>query len=395
MNQMKTEMKEINNFLNSCFTEMIEFTRKLIRINSINGNETEVAKAIAKKLGEYGIEGEFLGEDCKRLNLITRIRGQNSKRNLMLCGHMDTVDIGDSLKWEYGPLSGEYVDGKIYGRGSLDMKSGLTSIVYTAITINELNIKTKGDLILTFTYDEESGRHSGIKYIINNGIKADACIVAEPMRGKSVCIGSRGVYRFEVVTRGQTAHTGSMSKMGVNAVTKMAKVLLSLEKLKLKTKCIRKFPKPKITPTIVHGGIGINIVPDVCKALVDCRLCYGQTDKTILRDIQHEINRLKEKDSELKVDIHRLVYTPPAIINKNERIVDASCKAVKTVLGFKPKLRISGYTSDANHLITNGIPTMIFGCEGNNVHSENEYVKAESILNISKIFTLAVVNFLS
>jgi succinyl-diaminopimelate desuccinylase len=390
-------MKDINEIIKKIDfykEEIIAFTQNLIKINSVNGNETEVCKLIKEKLSEHGIKSKLVGNDKKRLNLIAKIEGRKHSKTLMLNGHTDTVPFGDLSKWKYKPLSGKFVDGKIYGRGSYDMKGGIASIVFAAIALKESQIKLGGNLILAFSADEESGNHTGIRYLVKKGIKPTACIVAEPMSKKAIRIGSRGMYRFEIITKGKTAHTGSTSKKGINAVIKMAKILLALQKMKPRYIKYKLFPPPKITPgTIINGGIAINIVPDSCRALVDCRLSYGQTKKTILSDIRRELKRLKEKDKKLSFSIRELSYVPPAIINKNHRLVKISSKNIRKILGFEPSLKISGGVTDGNILVKAGIPTIIFGPEGDHAHSENEFVKVESIINISKVFALTAIDW--
>ncbi len=374
--------------------EMISFTQDMIKIDSVNNNETEVCGLIKKKLSDYGIESKLIGEDKNRLNLIARIEGTNHKKSFMLNGHMDTVPVGDISKWEYDPFSGKIVNGKIYGRGSHDMKGGVAAIVFAAIGLVESKIKLNGDLILAFTSNEEAGTHTGVRYLIKRGVKTNACIIAEP-ESKKISIGNRGIYRFEITTQGRTAHTGKLRITGINAVTKMAKLLLLLEKMKPKYIKHEMFPPPRITPgTVIHGGMSINIVPDKCSALVDCRLSYGQTRESIVSDINRHIKELKNKDKELSVKINELAYIPPVIINKDEEIVKISSRNIKAIYGFKPRLIVSGPVTDGNLLITSGIPTVVFGPEGSNLHSENEYVIAKTISKISKVYALSAIDFL-
>jgi len=309
---------------------------------------------------------------------------------------MDTVAFGDLTKWKYKPLSGKLVDGKIYGRGSDDMKSGIVVAVFAAIALKESNTSLGGDLILAFSADEEGGNHTGVRYLIDKGVKSTACIVAESMSKKAIRIGSRGIYRFEITTKGKTAHTGRTDKIGINAVTKMAKILLTLENMKPRYTKHKMFPPPKITAgTIINGGIAINIVPDSCKALVDCRLSYGQTKESISSDVRKELNKLKQKDKELSFSIRELAFVPPVILNKNHKLIKVSSKNIRKVLGFKPILKISGPVTDGNVLMEAGIPNIVFGAIGDKAHSENEYVIVKSILDASKIFALTAIDFLS
>lgn len=203
------------------------------------------------------------------------------------------------------------------------------------------------------------------------------------------------MYRFEITTEGKTAHTGSTKNEGINAITKMMELLLSLGKMKPYYIKHKMFPPPKITAgTVIQGGTAINIVPDRCTALIDCRLSYGQTKKTIVADISKQIRKLKSRDKELSVKIREIGYQPPYITDKNEKIVKISSKNIEIVYGFKPKLMVSGGATDGNYLSTTGMPIVVFGPDGKNAHSENEYVIANSIVKISKVYALSAMDFL-
>jgi len=388
-------IKEIDSYKK----EIVSFTQQLIRVNSVNGNETKVCNLIKNKLAEHGIESKLLGSDRKRLNLIAKIEGKKHSKSLMFNGHSDTVAVGDLAKWKYNPFSGKVVDGKIYGRGAADMKGGLVSIIFSIIALREAKIELDGDLLLTFTASEENPptnktAETGMQYLLKKGIRTDACVVVEPEIDK-ISLGSRGVYRFEVTTKGKSAHTGRTSILGINAVIKMAKVLLALEKIKMTYKHHKYFPEPRISPgAIIQGGVSINIVPDECRALVDCRLSHGQTKESVKEDINKVISRLKKEDNELDIETKELQYIPPAITDESHKIVSILRKRTKGILGYRPSLKVSGAAGDNNFLISAGIPTIIFGPDGENFHSENEYVIIKSILDISKVFALTVMDFL-
>lgn len=388
-------MNKIIKNLRKNYLKMIRFLQVLIRVNSVNNNETEIAKIIQKKLKEYGIKSKLIGKNKTRKSLVAIVNGKRQDKSLMLNGHLDTVAVGDYKKWRYEPFSAKFVKGKIYGRGSHDMKGGVAAMIYSVISILESGIKLKGDIVLVFNSDEEAGNHNGVKEVLNSGIKTDACIAGEPMRKNKLRIGSRGIYRFKLITKGKTGHTGSVKKEGVNAVTKMAKILLALERMKPKYKKHKLCPPPKITPgTIINRGSAINIIPYRCEALVDCRLSLGQTKKTILNEIRKTINSLTKKDKEISYEIQEMAYSPAYITNEKEKIVKISVKNIKMNLGIKPDFVVSGAVTDGNFIFTKGIPVVIIGPQGENSHSENEFVYAKSLLDIAKVYSSIILDFL-
>ena len=377
--------------------EIINFTQKLIQIPSVEGLETKVCQLIEKKLAKYGFKGQYFGEDKERLNFIVRLKGENSSRILLFNGHTDVVSSGDESKWQYAPFSAKLVNNKIYGRGAADMKGGLVSLVLTAILLKESKIKLNGDIVFAFTANEENAQSegTGVQYLLKkNLLKANVCIVAEP-KTNYINIGSRGVYRFSIKTIGRSWHTGRIRDVGTNAVLKMAKVLLALDKYKLKYRVHRYFPPPKISAgTVICGGTTINVVPDECESLVDIRLSFGQTKQSVKRDLNLLFQKLKKKDKKLKIKIKEMLYVPPAIINENHEIVSLLQKYAKEILCFSPQLKVTGPAGDSNFLINKGIPAVMFGPNGENFHSENEFVEIESIFQVAEIFTQTAIEYL-
>lgn len=386
-------MREVKNHRE----EIIGLTQQLIQTPSVDGLETKVCQLIEKQLAKYEIFGEYFGENKERLNFVARLKGKNSAKGLLFNGHTDVVPPGDESKWKYPPFSGKLVGNKIYGRGAADMKGGLASIVLTAIILKESRMRLGGDIIFAFTANEENPQKegTGVCYLLKKGLlKADASIIAEP-KTDYINIGSRGVYRFSLKTIGKSWHTGRIRALGVNAVLKMAELLLVLDEYKLSFESHKYFPPPKVSAgTKISGGTAINVVPDECEALVDIRLSFGQTKESVKKDLNLFFQKLKKKDRELKIKIKEILYVPPAVIDENHEIVSLLAKNAKKILGFSPRLKVSGPAGDSNFLIDRGIPAVMFGPEGESFHAENEFVEVESIFQTAKIFTQTAVEYL-
>lgn len=371
--------------------DLIRFAQALVRVNSVNGNETGVAKIIQRKLREHGIPSRLVGKQKERKSLIAEIG--KGRRCLILCGHLDTVPLGDPRKWRFPPLSARIHKGRMYGRGSYDMKGGVACLVFALTALRESKTKLGGKVKLILTWGEETGLY-GMKELVKRGLRADAAIIGEPSR-KGLEIGARGILRLELETIGKTAHSGSLRQKGVNAVTKMARLLLELEKTRPRYKKHKLFPPPRVSPgTIIEAGEAVNIIPDRCRAQMDCRLSYGQTDKALLRDIRGVANKIRRQDREFRVRVRKLDYIPPTIIDRNEGIVRVSGKAIKQAMGFRPPLEVSGGVTDGAPMVMRGIPAAVFGPLGDRAHSENEYVEVKSLLKAAKAYALAAREFL-
>ena len=201
--------------------EIIKFSQELIKAKSPNPYqpneswkvnepiEKEVAKLIFNKLKEFGLKPKFVSALSNRPNVVCSLK-KKGRSTSIFNGHMDTVPVGDENKWKYPPFSAKIVDNKLYGRGSLDMKSSLAAMIFAMKVLSKLNLK--GNLIFTGVVDEEPGAYSeiGTKYLLKYGLKGDACLVGEPGT-KKICIGCKGGYRLKIITKGESAHTGSGS----------------------------------------------------------------------------------------------------------------------------------------------------------------------------------------
>ena len=127
---------------------------------------------------------------------------------------------------------------------------------------------------------------------------------------------------------------------------------------------------------------------------MDCRLSYGQKEKTLLQDIRKVINRIKRRDREFRIIVRKSCYIPPTIIDRKEKIVKVSRKAIKQIMGFRPKLEVSGGVTDGAPMVEKGIPAVVFGPSGTRQHSENEYVEVKSLAKMAKAYALAAREFL-
>lgn len=373
-------------FLNRHRQSLIQLTQQLVRIESVNGNETEVAKLLATLLRQHGFRCQLIGSQSKRRSLIATIgRG---KRTFMLNGHLDTVAAGERARWRHEPFSGTVSGGRLYGRGAYDMKGAVAAATYAALALHHAETVRAGKLVLVFNADEEGGTHTGIQDVLRHGIHADAAICCEPMLNDTLAIGAKGIYRCEIETIGTGGHTG-YPQGKVNAVTKMAKVLLALEALRFKWREQPLFSRPYIVPgTILAGGTAMNIFPERCVAKVDCRLSVGQTREVVKSQIFACLDRVQRADPEVQYAFHELGFIPAALTKQTHALVAISQQAISQTFGFRPPLGIIEGVTDGNFLIDHGIPTVIFGPTGADMHAPNEYVWVSSLLKAARSYVL-------
>ncbi len=389
--------------------EQIAFLQALVRARSANPFipdtsdpsepiERAAAYLIHDKLREIGLEPEFKGQTMERPNVIATLRGAGpTQRALILNGHMDTVM--PSPLWTFDPFGAEIRDGRLYGLGALDMKASLSVFVFVARALVEAGVTLGGDLILTFVVDEEPGGCSrfGSSYLLENGLTGSAAVVAEP-ENTNVTIGHRGGYRFRLITRGEAAHTGleawERGLKGKNAVIDMARAIQALQGLALPFDPTPAFPdrKPVLTfPTMIQGGVSINAVPDQCVAYGDVRLLPGCDADTVERLIRARLEALPGLDYALE----RLLFVPAVEIAPDEKIVRLLVHRAAEITGQTPTTLGCGPWNDGWMFITRGIPAVCgFGPNGAGVHGPDEYVTLDSVIETTRIYARAVIDFL-
>ena len=217
--------------------EIVEFTASLIRIPTVNPPGEcydDCARLVGKQLSAFGFDVDYIAaEGCPehtkarpRTNVVGLRRGRSERPLVHLNGHYDVVPAGGS--WTLDPFAGIVRDGRIYGRGACDMKAGIASAVYAAEAIRRAGVELAGSIEISATPDEESGGFAGVAFLaeqhrISNS-RIDYVIIPEPLNVDRVCIGHRGVYWFEIETRGRIAH-GSMPFLGISAIDHMNAIL--------------------------------------------------------------------------------------------------------------------------------------------------------------------------
>jgi len=391
--------------------KLLSLCSDLIKTPSENpgGNIENIVSVICRYFDESDINYKIIRgkEDCP--NIIVEM-GNDKGKTVLLNGHCDVVPVGDLKKWKFPPFSGEISDGKMLGRGTSDMKTGLGGLIFALKTIKDNNIKMKGKIIFHIVPDEETGGDFGTKWLYNNGYfeKGDACIIAEPTSYNNCEVGQKGSLWLKIKSYGVSAHGSVGNYVGENAITKLIKLLPCLEELRIiegkyqekqlpvlkNSKDIVKEAQkvPGVENVIDHvtvnigtikGGTKTNMVPDFCEAEVDVRVPIGVTLKEVLDKFDGIIKKLNLKGIEYD-------YT----WNSEANFTDADTELVKSVVAnaeavWKKKV-VPAYqwaSSDARYYRLKGIPTIQYGpANTEGIHSYNENVDTEDIINSVKVY---------
>jgi succinyl-diaminopimelate desuccinylase len=360
--------------------DTVALAQTLIRFETINppGHESECIRFLGDMLKEAGYAIEYHPMAEQRDNLIARIGGANDGLPLCFSGHVDVVPLG-SAPWTVSPFAGDVSDGKLWGRGSTDMKGGVAAFVNAAIKLAPQLRNTKG-LLLIISAGEETGLE-GAFYLARNGLvpKAGAMVVAEPT-GNRVIAGHKGVVRVEATARGVTAH-GSMPENGVNAVYKAARAALAVERLDLKPRAHEKLGVPTVNVGWMRGGLNINSVPDEARLGLDIRTVPGVAAQIVIDDLRSAV----EDDIELKL----LSETGPVWTDPSDPFVQHVYDVTVGITAQAHSIGGAPYATDAAALMPSmgNPPTVILGPgEPAIAHQTDEYCPVSMIHDAERIY---------
>lgn len=397
--------EELNRLLSRVDSEeILSLTRRLIQTPSCppDFQEGAIAAIIGEKLSSFGISHQVMplqqlpagGHD--RANLTATIGAENG-RHLLLCGHMDTVPPLDHGKWTYPPFSAHIEGEKLYGRGSVDMKSGLACLVMALCYLKTIESKLAGRITLLATAGEEVGLEGTKAFLQEHGVdEYDAVLVGEAS-GQTLYTAQRGVLWMELQTDGIAAHAG-ISYQGVNALDEMITVLECLDKCSFAQLSHPLLGKTLINKNTIHAGEAINIVPDRCVCGVDIRTVPG-TDHGM---IQKEMEMLTEKlrrEKNISVSCRVLQSQAPTETDARHPLIQAAQAAQKEMQGHISPLGGCFFGTDSAIMFRKDgslLPYLIYG-PGDPLqnHKVDEHISISSLTETTKFYIRTILGFLN
>jgi acetylornithine deacetylase/succinyl-diaminopimelate desuccinylase family protein len=378
--------------------ELVDLTIQLVQIPTENppGNEKVAAQFLKPLLSKMGFKIKTILSPKGRWNLVAGKRWGRGGRRLIFNGHLDVVPAGSPSQWKYPPFQGKFCHGRVYGRGSSDMKSGIASFVHALITIERSKIPLhQGAVILHLVSDEESHGHQGMGFLAQRErIQGDAALVGEPTDLQPV-IAQKGALWLRILTIGKSAH-GSRPHLGVNAVEKMMKLIERFNLIRLD----KEHPllgKPTLNIGTIQGGTKVNVVPDGCEIEVDRRMLPGEKKEEVLREIKEILDSLQSQDLLFQYRMEEIDFAEPSEVDPEEEIVKTGVEAIQNVMGKKPMLRgFSGFTDSRFYTNQCHIPTLIFGPGGvDQSHTTDESVEVDALVHSAHIYAMILFDYLS
>ena len=344
--------------------ELIEFTHDLVSIQSFSGQEETMARRLAAQM-------ESLGYDEVKIDRLGNVLGRigSGEKKILFDSHTDTVRVHDESEWQHAPFGGEIIDGYLWGRGSVDMKSGLAASVYAPVVARETGALAGKTVYVSGTVCEESCDGEGLKFVMSdNGIKPDFAIICEPSNN-IIATGHKGKAQVIIQTEGVSAH-GSAPEKGVNAVYEMAEIIQRIEKLNLE---LMKNPGRRgtlVLSQISSTGVSINAVPSACEVYLDRRMVVGENEDTVRAEMEGLISG---KKANWRIGtLHQPTWTgetltyqplhPAWEIALDHPLSKAFIAACQTVFGQAPQdFDYWDFSTNAVAVVAAGIPAIGFG----------------------------------
>ena len=369
--------------------ELISMVRELVAIPS-HYREPGGEHAVALKLEEMA-EREGLGISYEeitpgRYNIEITLDGASDAPHILLCGHLDTVT---PIGMEIDPFSGYVEDDKIWGRGSVDMKGGLASMLYAMILLRRSNAPLKGKVTLIGTVGEECPNSSdGAFALRKRGRFADMAIIGEATR-LDIAAAHKGTISLEVDIRGRAAHSSNPA-LGESAIYKAVDLIALIKEDLLPRLAERTHPlcgSATLNVGVIKGGIQNNIVPDRCSFSLNRRYIPGEREEDIVAEILDLWTRLPYRLEDIQIRIlEETENRIPMETDVSEAVV-VKLQEVCHGLGIGSRIYGANYWTDGAHLRAAGIPTVIFGPgDIKEAHSAREYVDIESLILATRAY---------
>ncbi|MEX0407835.1 ArgE/DapE family deacylase [Aquibium sp. LZ166] len=411
-----------------------DLTQKLVRIPSVNpkfikdpeqNREPAVQDVVEGELKSIGMSIDRWDVFEDRPNVIGQLAGSED-RSLLLCGHVDVVPIGERATWTVDPFGGEIKNGRLYGRGAVDMKSGVASAIGAIRAIRKAGIELKGRVAMHSVVDEETGG-SGAIDAVKRGYLAEAAIITEPSWGEiQVCEG--GLEWVRVTVRGRQGHAGwrynevwpqyhtpERLQPGVNAIdlaVRFMEALRHFESARCRSRSHPLVPAGLNTINVgaMRAGAGLGpdglpmimtnpaIIPDVAVLDLDFKFLPNEKKEDVRAEFENFVHHFCQSDMWLKDHPIKVewelggLHFPPMDTPPDHPLVQSLFRR-RTELGGKPK--ISGFiaVADCAHYAGAGVKAMICGATGDGFHGTDEYVDIASLEETTKTLAAAIIDW--
>ncbi len=401
-------------------TELIALLQSLLRLNTTNppGDEAPAAQLIADWARRWDMEAEVISVADNRANVIVTVRGSGNRPALLFNGHTDVVPPGDG--WTHDPFGGEVSNGKIYGRGSADMKGGVTAMLAAMRAVaqtvrregeapaepiaartepiaarREPHPPLQGDLVFLGTAGEEVD-HVGAYHFLQHATaaKVGAVVISEPTN-MDLVIAHRGAMWVKLTTHGKSAH-GSTPHRGVNAIVHMAHALQRLARHRFTFTPHPLLVPPTLNVGVIRGGTKENVVADRCEVELDIRIVPSQTPQSVLDELHGLLSPVQKEIPDFRYDL-QLLQAQPAVETPPEHPLIQTAQRIARALGKADVTPHSApYYTDGSVLQPHlKVPVLICGPgDSAQAHVPDEHVSVERLMQAAEFYAQLAVAWL-
>ena len=405
--------------------ELIQLTQDLVRIPTLNPpgrHYHDICDFLGERLRRKGFHVDLIrargapadSEKYQRWNMVARHQGAGGAGECVhFNSHHDVVEVGHG--WTTDPFGGELKDGRIYGRGTCDMKGGLAASVIAAEAFIAAFPDYMGAIEISATADEESGGYGGVAYLAEHGWfspeKVQHVIIPEPLNKDRICLGHRGVWWAEIETRGRIAH-GSMPFLGDSAIRHMGAVLEEMERtlyplLAGKRTAMPVVPEGARQSTLninsIHGGepeqdddytgLPAPCVADRCRIVIDRRFLIEEDLAEVKAEVARMLESIKASRPKFEYEIRDLFEVVPTMTDEDAPVVKTVQAAIQKVLNTEAQFVVSPGTYDQKHIDRIGkLRNCIAYGPGilDLAHQPDEWVGVEDMMDSAKVMALTL-----
>ena len=413
---------------------VVDLTRDLVRIPSVNpkfqqdpdiNREAEVQDLLQSGLDNMGFASERFETFPRRPNIVADWPG-SEENSLILCGHVDVVPVGDEAAWARAPFSGDIADGRIWGRGAVDMKGGVAACLAAARAIKAAGVSLEGRLSIHTVVDEEAGGF-GAMDVVRRSKLARSAIIAEPTWG-DVVPAEGGLTWARVTIFGKQAHAGwrfnsiwpqhyapDRLEPGVNAVELAARFLYALRDFESARCRNRSHPLvpaglATINPGVMRGGAGLGddgepalmsnaaIIPDVATIMLDYKFMPDEDFDDVKAEFEAFLESFAGTDPWMRENPPKVewnmfdLHFPPMNTPVDHPLTRSLVQRAGQVQAKSPVIKGFEAVTDAAHYAGAGVVPVIFGPSGDGFHGNNECVEIDSLVDSTKVIAAAVID---
>lgn len=400
--------------------EIVAALQALVRIPSQTGGEGPAQEAVARLMAAQDLDvdvwepdvadlephaesvtldGDFAG----RPNVVGTCRGMEGGRSLILNGHVDTVEVGDPAAWSHAPLAGDVSGGRLYGRGSCDMKGGIVANLFALRALRLAGFQPAGDIFVQSTISEEDGGAGALSAVLR-GYVADGALISEPTN-LAIVTAQGGALMFRLAVHGLSAHA-CVRDEGVSAVEKFAYLHQGLLDFETRRSAEITHPlyagmriKAPINVGVVRGGSWASSVPESLVAEGRAGLVSGEELATFKSELAAEVSRLADADPWLREHPPEVTWLngqfAPAGIPVDSALVQTLCQAWQITTPSSARIEAVTYGADMRHfVITGGVPCVMFGAgDVRLAHAPDESIPIDQLLTAITTTAVFVANW--